>query len=67
MNPLMAARAYSAIQGTEMPASPAGGVQPSGFADMLMPLIAYNKSLGGNYIENIDPAIDKLGVFSRSQ
>jgi flagellar hook-basal body complex protein FliE len=35
MNPLAAARAYSAIQGTEMPASPAGGVGQSGFADML--------------------------------
>jgi flagellar hook-basal body complex protein FliE len=35
MNPMMAARAYSAIQGTEMPASPVGGAQPSGFADML--------------------------------
>lgn len=35
MNPLAAARAYSAIQGTEMPASPTGGVQGSGFADML--------------------------------
>jgi flagellar hook-basal body complex protein FliE len=35
MNPLAAARAYSAIQGTEMPTAAAGGVQPSGFADML--------------------------------
>lgn len=32
---MAAARAYSAIQGTEMPASPAGGAQPSGFADTL--------------------------------
>ena len=35
MNPLAAARAYSAIQGTEMPAAPTGAAQPSGFADML--------------------------------
>jgi flagellar hook-basal body complex protein FliE len=36
MNPLAAARAYSAIQGTEMPTAPVGGAQPSGgFADML--------------------------------
>lgn len=35
MNPLAAARAYSAIQGTEMPAAPVSGAQPSGFADML--------------------------------
>ena len=35
MNPLAAARAYSAIQGTEMPTSPVGGAQPAGFADML--------------------------------
>jgi len=35
MNPLAAARAYSAIQGAEMPTAPAGGVQPSGFAGML--------------------------------
>lgn len=34
MNPLAAARAYSAIQGTEMPTA-TGAVQPSGFADML--------------------------------
>ena len=34
MNPLAAARAYSAIQGTEMPTAPAAA-QPSGFADML--------------------------------
>ena len=35
MNPLAAARAYSAIQGTEMPTAPVSGTQPSGFADML--------------------------------
>ena len=35
MNPLMAARAYSAIQGTEMPAAPTAATQPSGFQDML--------------------------------
>lgn len=35
MNPLAAARAYSAIQGTEMPGPPTSAVQPSGFADML--------------------------------
>jgi len=35
MNPLAAARAYSAIQGAEMPASPVGGAGQSGFADML--------------------------------
>jgi flagellar hook-basal body complex protein FliE len=35
MNPLAAARAYSAIQGTEMPTGPVSGAQPSGFADML--------------------------------
>ena len=35
MNPLAAARAYSAIQGTEMPTAPVSGAQPSGFADML--------------------------------
>lgn len=34
MNPLAAARAYSAIQGTEMP-TPATGAVQSGFADML--------------------------------
>ncbi len=36
MNPLAAARAYSAIQGTEMPTAPVSGAQPSGFADMLI-------------------------------
>ncbi|MDQ3124406.1 MAG: flagellar hook-basal body complex protein FliE [Pseudomonadota bacterium] len=35
MNPLAAARAYSAIQGTEMPTAATGAAQPSGFADML--------------------------------
>lgn len=35
MNPLAAARAYSAIQGTEMPTAPVSGARPSGFADML--------------------------------
>ena len=35
MNPLAAARAYSAIQGTEMPTASVSGAQPSGFADML--------------------------------
>ena len=35
MNPLMAAQAYSAIQGTEMPTAATGSAQPSGFADML--------------------------------
>ncbi|MDP3371135.1 MAG: flagellar hook-basal body complex protein FliE [Brevundimonas sp.] len=35
MNPLMAARAYSAIQGTEMPTAATGAAQPSGFGDML--------------------------------
>ena len=35
MNPLAAARAYSAIQGTEMPAGAPSAAQPSGFADML--------------------------------
>lgn len=35
MNPLSAARAYSAIQGAGMPASPVGGAGQSGFADML--------------------------------
>jgi len=35
MNPLMAARAYSAIQGPEMPAAQPAAAQPSGFADML--------------------------------
>ncbi len=35
MNPLAAARAYSVIQGTEMPTPPVSGAQPSGFADML--------------------------------
>ena len=34
MNPLAAARAYSAIQGTEMPAAATGAAQ-SGFAEML--------------------------------
>ena len=35
MNPLAAARAYSAIQGAEMPTAATGAAQPSGFADML--------------------------------
>jgi flagellar hook-basal body complex protein FliE len=35
MNPLMAAKAYAAIQGTEMPAAPAAGLGQSGFAEML--------------------------------
>ncbi len=35
MNPLAAARAYSAIQGADMPTAPTGAAQPSGFADML--------------------------------
>ena len=35
MNPLAAARAYSAIQGTEMPAAAPSAAQPSGFAEML--------------------------------
>ena len=35
MNPLAAARAYSAIRGTEMPTAPVSGAQPSGSADML--------------------------------
>jgi flagellar hook-basal body complex protein FliE len=35
MNPLAAARAYSAIQGVDMPTAPTGAVQPSGFAEML--------------------------------
>jgi flagellar hook-basal body complex protein FliE len=35
MNPLMAAKAYAAIQGTEMPSAPTAGVGQSGFAEML--------------------------------
>jgi flagellar hook-basal body complex protein FliE len=35
MNPMMAAKAYSAIQGGAMPSAPTAGAQPSGFADML--------------------------------
>ena len=35
MNPLAAARAYSAIQGTEMPSAPTAGVGQAGFAEML--------------------------------
>ncbi len=35
MNPLAAARAYSAIQGADMPTAPTGGPAPSGFAEML--------------------------------
>src|SRR5690242_4520048 len=35
MNPLAAVRAYSAIQGTEMPSAPTAGVGQSGFAEML--------------------------------
>jgi flagellar hook-basal body complex protein FliE len=35
MNPLAAARAYSAIQGSDMPTALTGAAQPSGFAEML--------------------------------
>jgi flagellar hook-basal body complex protein FliE len=35
MNPMMAARAYSAIQGGAMPTAPTGAPEQSGFADML--------------------------------
>ncbi|GAA0648314.1 flagellar hook-basal body complex protein FliE [Brevundimonas lenta] len=35
MNPLMAAKAYAAIQGGDMPTSPVGGAAQSGFAEML--------------------------------
>ena len=35
MNPLAAARAYSAIQGTEMPTAPTAAAGQPGFADML--------------------------------
>jgi flagellar hook-basal body complex protein FliE len=35
MNPLMAAKAYAAVQGGEMPASPVSAAQGSGFAEML--------------------------------
>ena len=35
MNPLMAAKAYASIQGTEMPSAPTAGVGQSGFAEML--------------------------------
>lgn len=35
MNPMMAAKAYSAIQGGAMPTSPAAAPQDSGFAEML--------------------------------
>ncbi len=35
MNPLMAAKAYSAIQGGAMPASPAAAPAQSGFAELL--------------------------------
>jgi flagellar hook-basal body complex protein FliE len=35
MNPLMAARAYSAVQGTQMPSAPTSGAGQPGFADML--------------------------------
>ena len=35
MNPLMAAKAYAAIQGGAAPTAPAAGPAQSGFADML--------------------------------
>ncbi|WP_439471595.1 flagellar hook-basal body complex protein FliE [Brevundimonas sp.] len=35
MNPLMAAKAYSAIQGGAMPTAPVAAPQQSGFAEML--------------------------------
>lgn len=35
MNPLMAAKAYAAVQGGAMPAGPASAPQQSGFAEML--------------------------------
>ena len=35
MNPLMAAKAYAAVQGGAMPAAPTAGPAQSGFADML--------------------------------
>ncbi len=35
MNPMMAAKAYSAIQGGAMPTAPAAAPQNSGFAEML--------------------------------
>lgn len=35
MNPLMAAKAYAAIQGGDMPTAPTSGVGQTGFADML--------------------------------
>jgi len=35
MNPMLAAKAYSAIQGGAMPTAPASGPQESGFASML--------------------------------
>ncbi|MFC7379148.1 flagellar hook-basal body complex protein FliE [Brevundimonas sp. GCM10030266] len=35
MNPMMAAKAYSAIQGGAMPTAPATAPQQSGFAEML--------------------------------
>ena len=35
MNPLMAAKAYAAIQGGAMPASPAAAPAQSGFAELL--------------------------------
>src|SRR5690606_20121444 len=38
----------------------------SGTMDMLMPLIAFNKSLGGDYLQNIDLAIDKLAELAPS-
>ncbi|MCO5064594.1 MAG: ABC transporter substrate-binding protein [Rhizobiaceae bacterium] len=38
----------------------------AGTMDMLMPLIAYNKSLGGDYMQNIDLAIDKLAELAPS-
>lgn len=35
MNPLMAAKAYAAVQGGAMPSSPAAGPAGAGFADLL--------------------------------
>lgn len=35
MNPMLAAKAYSAIQGGAMPTAPVQALQQSGFADML--------------------------------
>lgn len=35
MNPMMAAKAYSAIQGGAMPVAPTGAPEQSGFAEML--------------------------------